>query len=269
MADVLICPRCSRQTLNADTCVRCGEPIPSYFRHGTVRCPSCLKGTPENEDACRHCGHTIPAYLRADVSKFSPSTDSPEPAFLERPEPAPAPPAEVPTAEEAELAPAFIPSTLAALQREPAKDAAIVPAKRPRPQTPDTSMKLLIRRNQKSGPITGRVAFTIDVRAKLSPETAALVKKYRMGKETLFYKEKVDLSSFWLLGPFQQILRIIAAHIWNIKITVNDLMHGKHMECKDIREMLDAEEQIREASATFKMILDRAAHFGGEEVVDL
>ena len=131
-------------------------------------------------------------------------------------------------------------------------------------------MKLLLRRNQKSGMMgMGKVTFVLDVRVQVSPEMLALVKKYKMGKEILYYKEKVDLSDYWLLGPFRQFIRAIAARLWDIKITVDELVKGKHMECKDIREMLDAEEQIREASSTFKQILKSAAHFGGEEVVEI
>ena len=51
--------------------------------------------------------------------------------------------------------------------------------------------------------------------------------------------------------------------------SVDDLSGGKRIECKDIVEMIAVEEQIKEAATTFKAVLDTAAHFGGEEVVQL
>jgi hypothetical protein len=50
---------------------------------------------------------------------------------------------------------------------------------------------------------------------------------------------------------------------------VNDLASGKKVECKDIIEMMAVVEQIKEAAQTFKAVLNAAAHFGGEEVIEL
>ena len=55
----------------------------------------------------------------------------------------------------------------------------------------------------------------------------------------------------------------------NISVSVDDLAGGKRIECKDILEMLAVEGQIREAAITFKQVLDAAAHFGGEEVIEI
>jgi hypothetical protein len=53
----------------------------------------------------------------------------------------------------------------------------------------------------------------------------------------------------------------------NISVSVNDLVNGKRVECKDIVEMLAVEEQIKEAAVTFKNVLNAAVYFGGEEAV--
>jgi len=42
-----------------------------------------------------------------------------------------------------------------------------------------------------------------------------------------------------------------------------------HWDDGEIVEMLAVEEQIREAAQTFKNVLEAAASFGGEEVVEL
>ena len=125
-------------------------------------------------------------------------------------------------------------------------------------------MKLLLRRDQKSG-LTGKVTFTLDARTQLTDEEAANVKKYKLGKEVLYEKRKVDWDGTRLIG----VAARLAAKAINLTVTVDDLVKGKHLECKDIVEMRAVEEQLKEASALFKDVLETAAHFGGEEVLEM
>ena len=280
MRDTVTCTNCMKETpARFDNCQHCGTMFPDYLLKSIrgqkdvatsdmVTCPTCNTKTSSRYNLCMHCGTEFPDDLLEAIhaqqeegqagAPATPVVDpSPTatveavteevPAVAERAAPRPEPP-------ETEAAPE---------RREP------VPAVVSRPRRGDTTMKLLVRRDQKSAIVTRKVTFTLDVRVELSPEMQALVKKYKMGKEILFYKEKVDLSDYWLLGPFRQLIKAIAARIWNIKITSNDLVKGKHIECKDIIEMLDAEDQIKEACAVFKNILESAAHFGGEEVIEV
>lgn len=127
-------------------------------------------------------------------------------------------------------------------------------------------MKLLIRRSQKKG-LVGSITFILDARSELTPEETENVKKYKMGKEILYYKEKVDTSKS---DPesWSGIARSLAARALNIKITVDDVVNGKSIECKDILEMRAAEEQLKEACGLFKTMLESAAHFEGEQVIE-
>ncbi|MCI0564469.1 MAG: hypothetical protein MN733_38855 [Nitrososphaera sp.] len=127
-------------------------------------------------------------------------------------------------------------------------------------------MKLLIRRSQKKG-LVGSITFVLDARSELTPEEKDNVKKYKMGKEILYYKEKVDTSRS---DPesWSGIARSLAARALNIKITVDDVVNGKSIECQDILEMRAAEEQLKEACKLFKEMLESAAHFEGEQVVE-
>jgi hypothetical protein len=65
------------------------------------------------------------------------------------------------------------------------------------------------------------------------------------------------LAKFWL------------KHMLNLTIQVKELVDGKTIECKDIMEMLAAEDQVREAAQNFVIMLRSAMGFGGEEVVEL
>ena len=125
-------------------------------------------------------------------------------------------------------------------------------------------MKLLLRRDQRSG-MLGKVVFTLEVRADLSPDEKAKIAKYKLGSTVLYSKNEMKQGS----GEYAQLGYAILWRTLNLIITVNDLENGKKVECKDILEMLGAEGQIREAAQTFKQVLDAASHFGGQEIVEL
>lgn len=125
-------------------------------------------------------------------------------------------------------------------------------------------MKLLLRRNQKSG-MMGGVTFILDARAQLTPEERSSVDRYKFGKLMLYQRNEVTDRGSGLLGAASRF----AFKMMNIQVTVDGLVNGSHFEFKDITEMLAVEDQLKEASQTFKAILDAAATFGGEEVVEI
>jgi len=127
-------------------------------------------------------------------------------------------------------------------------------------------MKLLLRRDQRQGVLgVGKVVFSLHVRAQLGEDDKAAISKYKLGDTLLYEKNTMIDPGKGLLGLASRL----AFKAMNITVKVNDLVHGKNLECKDIVEMLAVEEQIREAATTFNAVLNAAKHFGGEEVVDL
>ena len=109
----------------------------------------------------------------------------------------------------------------------------------------------------------GKVVFQLDVRAQISDQERASIQRYRLGDTVLYTKaELVDRGS-GLLGLASRL----AFKAMNISVSVNDLLNGKRIECKDIVEMLAVEDQIKEAAMTFKQVLNAAIHFGGEEAI--
>ena len=119
-------------------------------------------------------------------------------------------------------------------------------------------MKLVLSRSQKST-MMGKPKFVLQAGADLTDEEAENVSKYRFGDVMLFTN---------LENRGKGILGALSRAIIGIEIRVNDLVDGKVIECKDIIEMISIEEQIREACQNFKIILDTAAQFGGEEVIE-
>ena len=125
-------------------------------------------------------------------------------------------------------------------------------------------MKLLLRRDQKSS-MMGKVIFVLDVRAELTDVEKRNLAKYKLGQTVLYSREELADRGSGLLGLASRV----AFKAMNLSISVNDLANGKRVECKDIVEMLAVEDQIKEAAQTFKSVLEAAARFGGEEVVEL
>src|SRR6266581_7642157 len=123
-------------------------------------------------------------------------------------------------------------------------------------------MHLLVRRNQRMG-LLGTIVFQLDVRADLSADEAESIRRYKLEKTLLYTWAELTDPGSGLLGVASRI----AFRAINISVTVEDLVTGKRIECADIVEMLAAEEQIKEAAATFKQVLEAALQFGGEETV--
>lgn len=125
-------------------------------------------------------------------------------------------------------------------------------------------MKLLLRRDQRAGTLgLGKITFTLDVRAELTPQEKQDISTYKLGSTVLYSRGELVERGSGLLG----LATRLAFKMMNISVTVNELATGKRIECKDIVEMLAVEEQLKEAATTFRAVLAAAAHFGGEEVV--
>lgn len=125
-------------------------------------------------------------------------------------------------------------------------------------------MKLLLRHDQKSG-LMGKVTFTLGVRAELTEEEKSNIKKYKLGDTMLYERMTLTDKGSGLLGVASRL----AFKMMNLSISVNDLSDGKKIDCKDIVEMLAVEDQLKEAAQTFKNVLQAAASFGGEEVIEI
>ena len=123
-------------------------------------------------------------------------------------------------------------------------------------------MKLLLRREQKAS-LMGAMSFILNVRAEVTEPERNNIGKYKLGKSILYSRgEMIDQGS-GLLGLASRL----AFKAMNISVSVDDLTSGKRVECKDIVEMLAVEDQLKEAFKTFKIVLEAAATFGGEEIV--
>ncbi len=126
-------------------------------------------------------------------------------------------------------------------------------------------MKVLLRREQRPAILGSKPVFSLTVRAQISPEEAANIEKYKLGATEL-YSSRLYYNR---IEGMKDVAQDLVARARATTLSVNDLWQGKKIDCKDIVEMLEIEDQIRKAASMFKAILESAAHFGGEEVLEL
>jgi hypothetical protein len=128
-------------------------------------------------------------------------------------------------------------------------------------------MELLLSKSQEKGMLgLGSISFILDVKTKLMPEEAELVKRYKMG-DILIY-EKLPVSDMVkATGGLTSGLLAVASKVLKLQFKVSDLVNGRQVKCKDIGEMISAHEQIESAAENFYNLLMAAKNFEGEEVI--
>lgn len=127
-------------------------------------------------------------------------------------------------------------------------------------------MQLKLTRTQGKS-LTGKVIFALHAIALLTDEERANIEKYRLHKETIWAKAKVDPTD--AQSTLGAIGKIAAAMAFNIRLTIDDLQKGRTFECREITEMLVVENELREACEVLQSVLNAAAHFGGSELIDI
>lgn len=147
-------------------------------------------------------------------------------------------------------------------------------------------MQLKLKRSQRKT-LTGKIVYHLDVRADISDTDRALINKYNLGKDQVYTSESMKalaasadaaiaagktLGAFNPMGPSGITSTVkgiglgIAARFAQ-KITVAELVQGKSIECKDLNEMLDAEQAVITACQNLKGYLEAAESFDGREIV--
>ena len=137
-------------------------------------------------------------------------------------------------------------------------------------------MQLKLKRSQRSGGMLGgKVIFILDAKMDLTQEEDHNVKKYKLGSEVIYNSEAskkhlqsgaAALASGSVGGLLKSGVSIAMARL-NLNITIDSLAKGQHVECKDLDELMGAEEAIRQACENVQGYLHLAATFDGREEV--
>src|ERR1041385_6363560 len=123
------------------------------------------------------------------------------------------------------------------------------------------AMQLKIQRSQRAGGITGgTVLFCLDVRADYSPEEQDNIRKYKLGSQVIYnsraaqkhlanldtHLNRVDDPSLneTAAGLGRGMVSLALAKM-QLNISIASLGKGQHIECKDLEELLEAEDTVR------------------------
>jgi hypothetical protein len=152
-------------------------------------------------------------------------------------------------------------------------------------------MMLKVKRSQRAGGMLGnKVIFILDARAEPTADEAALIKKYGLGKTTVYDSEARKKHQANAIGHFDAVSgapvigatgKSMAGQLWSnargiaasammalsLSVTVDSLIAGQHIECKDLDELLGAQLAMMEACKATKSYLELASTFDGREEV--
>jgi hypothetical protein len=162
--------------------------------------------------------------------------------------------------------------------------------------SPPDKIFLKLRRSQKTS-FFGNPLFVLDARMEISKEAQEYLQVYQLGGLIIYEsaaserrraaaqehleeshnpagifasageQAKGILWMFWKLG--RAVLSLFFA-AWALRITIDKLLNGVHIECRTMDELLDAEQELRKAAENLKAYLGLARTFTGtEEVVEL
>ena len=144
-------------------------------------------------------------------------------------------------------------------------------------------MQLKIQRSQRAGGIVGgTVLFCLDVRADYSPEERDNVRKYKLGSQAIYnsrtaqkhlenFNAHLDRTQEGTVGNRAAGLArgalSLAMAKMSLNISIDSLGRGHHIECKDLEELLEAEDTVRNSCKNVTRYLEVAATFNGSETV--
>jgi hypothetical protein len=140
----------------------------------------------------------------------------------------------------------------------------------------EATMQLKMRRSQRaSGILSKSVMFMLDARLDLNAEEVANVKKYKLGEQVIYnsaasrkhLEGAAEAAIRESAGSFVSQLARTAMHRLSLNITIDGLTKGQHVECKDLDELIAAENAIKQAAHATRTYLEIAQTFDGREVI--
>ena len=144
-------------------------------------------------------------------------------------------------------------------------------------------MQLKLQRSQRTRGITASVIFfCLDVRAEYTEEERANINRYRLGPQVIYNSRAAQRhleaagahldgtqegsTGHRMIGLARGAAALALAKT-QLSISIASLGRGHHIECKDLDELLESEDTIRDACKNLTRYLDVAATFDGSELV--
>jgi hypothetical protein len=135
-------------------------------------------------------------------------------------------------------------------------------------------MKLLLRRAQRAGGLSGNMIFCLDARVEFTPSEREDIRRYRLANQVIYNSEaskralaKSEAAHDGSTVGGLKAIAFAAMAAMKLNISIASLERGQHIECKSLDELLGAEEAIMSACENLRGYLETAATFDGREVV--
>jgi hypothetical protein len=144
-------------------------------------------------------------------------------------------------------------------------------------------MQLKIQRSQRAGGLTASTTFfCLDVRAEYSPEEQSNIGRYKLGNQIIYNSQAarrhLEKAGSHLDRVSSDSMREKAAGLargalslalskMQLNISIASLGRGHHIECKDLEELLEAEDTVRTSCKNLTRYLQVAETFDGSELV--
>jgi hypothetical protein len=160
---------------------------------------------------------------------------------------------------------------------------------------PIQGMQLKLKRSERRSSVRGKPIFMLDARMEVSADILDTIRKYSLGSRVVYesstrekhreaamgHLEDSKSDSSVLFAPPTEHLKDAGRTAWkltraavsmglsalSLRITISSLISGVHVECKDMEELLEAEEAIQTAAINLKHYIDTAGTFDGQEQV--
>ena len=144
-------------------------------------------------------------------------------------------------------------------------------------------MQLKIQRSQRTGGVlSNTIFFCLDVRADYTPEEQSNISKYKLSGQGIYNSQAArrhldaaggHLETTQVGGVGERAAGLargamsLALSKLHLNITIDTLGKGQHIECKDLEELLEAEDAVRTACKNVTRYLQVAATFNGSQTV--
>ncbi len=144
-------------------------------------------------------------------------------------------------------------------------------------------MQLRLQRTQRAGGLTGgTILFCLDVRADYDQEERSNINRYKLGGQAIYNSRAAQkhldasgqhldsmkgASTGGMLVGLARGATSLALAKMQLNVSIASLGRGHHIECKDLDELLEAEDTIRTACKNLTKYLEVAATFDGSEIV--
>ncbi len=131
-------------------------------------------------------------------------------------------------------------------------------------------MRLILTRSQRDkGIVSKHALFCLNARVELTEQEGQAVRRYKLGALNIYRSPAAEAAaklSAAAPSGYKALMHAVSSRL-ALNISINNLLSGQYIECKEMDELLAAEEAIGEACANLRRYIDTAATFDGRQVL--